>query len=222
MLEVIERDGRTAVVLDQTVFYPQGGGQPFDQGQITSEQSVFLVDEVRFDDGVVYHYGHFDHGEFHSGETVSCEVDEIRRSLHSRLHSAGHVVDLALKRLDILWEPGKGYHFPQGPYVEYLGNLGDQDREDLRSTIERVCNEVIAEDAVTTLEFLNVAQAKIQGLEIAENILASEKPIRVVRYGDFGILCGGTHVSRLSEIGEMTIRKIRPEGTHIRVGYSIK
>ncbi len=217
-----ELDGRISVILDQTVFYPQGGGQPFDQGHISSDDALFFAEDVRFIDGLVHHYGHFDHGKFIDGQTVSCEVDPIRRGLHSRLHSAGHVIDMALKRLEINWVPGKGYHFPQGPYVEYIGELGESNRDELKENIEKVCNEIISEDLQTKLEFISPVQAEDRGFEVPGNIVESGKPIRIVFYGDFGILCGGTHVSHLSEIGEMTIRKIKPEGQNIRVGYDIK
>jgi alanyl-tRNA synthetase len=219
---VLEQEGRVVVILDQTVFYPQGGGQPFDQGHISSDDALFFVEDVRFIDGLVYHYGHFDHGKFTDGQTVSCEVDPIRRGLHSRLHSAGHVIDMVLKRLEINWVPGKGYHFPQGPYVEYIGELGEVDREELKLKIENVCNDIISEDVKTKLEFISPVQAEDRGFEVPGNIVESGKPIRIVFYGDFGILCGGTHVSHLSEIGEMTIRKIKPEGKNIRVGYDVK
>ncbi len=120
VLAVEEEEGKTVVVLDQTIFYPQGGGQPFDQGFIRSASAVFKVEEVRFVDGIVKHVGMFEQGNFSAGETVQCEVDAERRLLHARLHSAGHVVDLALLEFpNIHWKPGKGYHFPQGPYVEY-------------------------------------------------------------------------------------------------------
>lgn len=221
VVDILEHEGRIAILLDQTIFYPQGGGQPYDQGLITSDDSVFLVEEVKFIDGLVFHYGHFDHGKFESGLQVACTVDEGRRQLHSRLHSAGHVVDIALKQLNINWIPGKGYHFPQGPYVEYAGSLDGFDREKIKQDLEIVCNEIIKTDLVPKLEFISVSEAENRGLEVAGNIEASGKPIRLVFYGDAPILCGGTHVSHLSEIGEMIIRKIKPEGKNIRVGYNV-
>ncbi len=222
VLSVEKIDEKTVIILDQTVFYPQGGGQPFDQGQISSDDAVFFVEEVRFVDGFVHHIGHFDHGNFEVDQKVGLEIDQIRRNLHSRLHSGGHVVDMALKQLQINWKPGKGYHFPQGPYVEYEGELGETDREVLKNQIEQACNKIISEDAITKLEFISPVQAEDRGMEVPGNIVESGKPIRIVFYGEFGILCGGTHVGNLSEIGEMTIRKIKPEGKNIRVGYDVK
>ena len=62
-----EESGKKYVVLDQTIFYPQGGGQPFDQGYIRGEHSVFKVEEVRFIEGIVRHIGAFESGSFNEG-----------------------------------------------------------------------------------------------------------------------------------------------------------
>ena len=53
------------------------------------------------------------------GLAVGCKVDEKNRRLCARIHSAGHLLDVAVHDLGFRWRPGKGYHFPDGPYVEY-------------------------------------------------------------------------------------------------------
>ncbi len=115
--DVIEENGKAVVALDATIFYPQGGGQPYDTGAIESDagDARFIVEDTRFVDGVVKHIGHFENRMFVGGERVKLFVDEARRKLHSHLHSAGHVVDMAVAALGLPWIPGKGSHFPQGP-----------------------------------------------------------------------------------------------------------
>jgi Ser-tRNA(Ala) deacylase AlaX len=133
-----EGNGRSVVVLDQTIFYPQGGGQPYDQGYIESPSARLRVEEVRYNDGAVNHIGVFvvrsdspqGSGSFAEGDEVVCTVDKERRELLSRIHSAGHVVDWAVLNLGLPWKPGKGYHFPDGPYVEYEGIIEESNRED--------------------------------------------------------------------------------------------
>lgn len=217
---VLKENDRDIVVLDQTVFYPQGGGQPYDKGIIESSAAKFIVEEVRFADGIVKHIGKFERGEFNPGETVHLSIDPKRRKLHSRIHSAGHVVDMAVHALKLNWIPGKGYHFPDGPYVEYAGGIGDVDREKLRSDIERSCNDFIREERQTTLRFMPKEEMHTV-CHFVPDYIPEGKPARVVMYGDFGVPCGGTHVSNLSEIGSMTIRKVKPEGTNIRVAYDV-
>src|SRR3989344_6152860 len=154
VLDVLEENGRSVVVLDQTYFYPQGGGQPYDKGVVESPSGKFLVEEVRFVDGVVKHIGKFESGSFAKEEVVKGEIDKERRELHSRLHSAGHVVDMAVTELNLNWIPGKGYHFPEGPYVEYAGNLEGLDKEKLKNDIENLCNKFVSEGRETKLVFM--------------------------------------------------------------------
>lgn len=220
VLEITQENGSEIIILDQTIFYPQGGGQPYDKGIIEGASGKFLVEEVRFVDGIVKHIGKFESGSFQSGETVKCLVDEARRTLHSKIHSAGHVVDMAVSALQLNWLPGKGYHFPEGPYVEYAGSLDGLDKEKLKTDIENLCNKFVAEDRETKLIFMEKIKMK-EVCHFVPDYIPEGKPARVVMYGDFGVPCGGTHVGRLSNIRQITIRKIKASGENIRVAYDV-
>lgn len=221
VVSVTRENEKDIVILDTTVFYPQGGGQPYDTGAIQSPTAHFRVEEVRWLDGIVYHTGHFDQGSFSEGESVSCAVDAERRLLHSRIHSAGHLVDFAVAELALPWTPGKGYHFPQGPYVEYGGMLGDTDKEKLKADIERIATDAIRAGIDVSVHFMPKEEMASIVRFVPGNIPAG-KPGRVVMFGaDFGVPCGGTHVKNLSEIRGLGIRKIKQEGPNIRVGYDV-
>ncbi len=220
VLEVRNEEGREVIVLDATIMYPQGGGQPYDKGTIESVSGKFIVEEVRFVDGIVRHIGKFERGGFSAGETVRCTVDRERRALNSRLHSGGHVVDLGVTQLKLGWIPGKGYHFPDGPYVEYEGTFNEADKEKIRVALEEMCNKCIAEGRETKLLFMDKEQMKSVCHHVPDYI-PEGKPARVVMYGDFGVPCGGTHVQNLSEIGHLTIRKIKAGGGKIKVSYDV-
>lgn len=115
-------DERTDIQLDQTCFYPRGGGQDWDTGTIKSVDgsAVFAVQEVRLDEnGVVHHIGAFQSGELKPDEEVACAVDTERRTINTRLHSAGHVVDLVVDRLKLPLVPGRG-----GTHVADLHDIG--------------------------------------------------------------------------------------------------
>jgi len=221
IIDVLEENGKNIVLLDQTVFYPQGGGQPYDKGLITSGSEKFIVKEVRFVDGIVKHIGIFESGKLSKGENVQCMVDKDRRTLHSRLHSAGHVVDMAVTELKLGWVPGKGFHFPEGPYVEYKGSLEGLDKENMKIELERLCNKFIQEERKTELRFMPKEEMSLF-CHFVPDYIPEGKPARVVMYGDFGVPCGGTHVSNLMEIKSMTMRKIKQEGENIRVGYDVE
>ena len=220
VVEILEENDKQVLILDQTIFYPQGGGQPYDTGVIESPSGKFIVEETRFVDGIVKHIGKFENRIFQNGETVKCIVDKERRDFHSRLHSAGHVVDLAVTALKLDWFPTKGYHFPQGPYVEYSGSLEGVDKEKLKRDVESECNRFIREGRETKLLFMEKEKMK-EVCHFVPDYIPPDKPARVVMYGDFGIPCGGTHVNNVSEIGSMTIRKIKNEKGNIRVAYDI-
>lgn len=221
VVDVLEENCKTVVLLDKTIFYPQGGGQPFDTGVIENPSGKFLVEEVRFVDGIVKHVGRFEQGGFKKGDAVTCCVDKGRRELNSRLHSAGHVVDMAVAALKYDWTPGKGYHFPDGPYVEYTGNLKPEDKEKIKNAIESTCAQFINEGRTTKLLFMDKDAMK-KVCRFVPDYLPANKPSRVVMYGDFGVPCGGTHVSNVHDIGSITIRKIRTDGQTIRVSYQIE
>ena len=220
ILAVNDEGEKKAVILDKTVFYPQGGGQPYDNGVIKGEIGVFRVEEVRFQDGFVKHIGSFEKGELSEGAEVKCNVDPDRRRLNSRLHSAGHVVDAAVDRLEYNWTPGKGYHFPDGPYVEYIGSISENEteREEIRQKIETTCNQIIQESIEPKIQFMKKEKMSSVCRFVPEH-MPDDKPGRVILYGNFGAPCGGTHVSNLKEIGNISIPKIKTKKGNIRISY---
>lgn len=218
--EVTTYQDKPAIVLDQTIMYPQGGGQPWDTGTITGPSGGFKVEAIRFDAGIVYHMGQFTSGSIKAGEAVICAVDKERRILHSRIHSGGHILDMAVLALNLPWVPGKGYHFPEGPYIEYAGTLGDVDKEKLKADIEAAANKCINENRAVTIRFM----PKEKMHEVCHHVpdyLPEGKPARVVMYGDFGVPCGGTHVNNLGEVGTLAIRKMKQDGDKIKIGYDV-
>jgi len=217
-----KEDDRDVIVLDQTVFYPQGGGQPYDQGIIESSAGRFLVEEVRFADGDVKHIGKFESGRFSKGELVKCFVDKERRQLHARLHSAGHLIDKAILELKLPWNPGKGYHFPNGPYDEYEGSLEGIDKEQLKADMERLCNEYIQRASKTEVLFMEREEMEKVCHYIPDFPEEKGKLARIVVHEGYYMPCGGTPVSNLAEINHMIIRKIKQEGKNIRIGYNIQ
>lgn len=218
---IVLENGKDIVYLDQTVFYPQGGGQPYDRGVIRSAQGEFVVEEVRFVDGLVKHIGFFKHGTFQPSDSVECIVDQERRALNTRLHSAGHLVDLAVQELNLPWVPAKGFHFPEGPYVEYEVASNDFDKEDIKKRLEEICNRLIQDGNATTLVFMSKDEMK----KVCKNVpdfIPNDKPARIVMYGTIGIPCGGTHVKNSAEVKAMNIRKIKVEGNRVKVAYEIQ
>lgn len=217
----VESDGaRFCVILDQTVFYPQGGGQPYDTGVITGGSAQLSVQEVRLFDGIVKHFGTFVGEPFAVGQEVACAVDVARRQLNSRLHAAGHIIDIAVGMLKLDWEPGKAFHFPDGPYVEYHASLAHVDKEILKGELEKLCNDIVCENRAINSVVMGKEQLAGACAWVPDYI-PENKPVRVVCYDQFCTLCGGTHTKNTGDIGGITIRKLRESNGVVRVSYTV-
>lgn len=214
-------DGRTNLILDSTIFYPQGGGQPYDTGGIRNEKGVFRVEEVRFSEGIVHHIGRFETGAFEVDQTIHLEIDEARRRQHCKLHSGGHLIDAAVHHLGHKLIPGKGYHFPDGPYVEYEGTIPEEEREVVRVAIENEVNRMIREGYDVKTQLANLEEMKTL-CAFVPAYLPRDKPSRVVQVADAPYCpCGGTHVKNINEIQSYTIPKITSKKGVTRVRYEV-
>jgi Ser-tRNA(Ala) deacylase AlaX len=217
---VLEMPDSGTVILPVTAFYPQGGGQPSDQGMLTGAHGQFRVDKVQNIEGTVHLLGEITEGTLKPGDTVQCIVDTERRQVNTRIHSAGHVLDMAVKNLGYTWVPGKGYHFPDSPYVEYVGEL-PENIEELRALIEKEANNLISQDLSVNIEFMDRPEME-KRLPFVPEYLPTNRPARVVFMGEIGIPCGGTHVKHLKEIGKMEVTKLKLKSGNIRVGYQVR
>lgn len=219
---VVTAEGRTAIVLDRTIFYPQGGGQPADHGLILSNGGKFSVSDVRLIDGQLLHFGSFVEGGFSQNEMVTLEITKERRMLNARLHSAGHLIDVAIQRLGLDLKPGKGYHFPDGPYVEYEGTLDFADKDKLVGLIQADIKALIELNLPVTAILATEQDCKVLCGDLPAYVDRS-KPIRVVAIGDNpGCPCGGTHVKALKDLGQLEISKIRTKADKVKVSYLVK
>ncbi|GJW62562.1 alanine--tRNA ligase [Tanacetum coccineum] len=222
-------DGRHVLVLDSTVFHPQGGGQPADGGYITDvdcSRFKFLVQDVRSKNGIVHHYGVFERNaeELEEGFQVLLSVDESKRKLNSRLHSAGHLLDLCLEKVGLSHlDPSKGYHFPDGPYVEYKGTVPQSELQSKQKELESEANNLISRGGkVVSVGVYSYEEAsELCGGGLPDYIPKESTP-RVVKLGDFpGCPCGGTHVSDISDLVNIKVTQMRTKKGVTKVYYQI-
>ncbi len=193
------------LVLANTPFYAEAGGQVGDQGLIFYSEGSFEVQHTRKANNAYLHYGIVKEGVMQIGIEVNAKVDKEKRSATALNHSATHLLHAALRQL-------------LGSTVQQKGSLVDPDRlrfdfsravpltaEELR-LIEQLVNEKIRENSVVATEILPVEQA----LESGAMALFGEKygkEVRVLRMGEsFSVeLCGGTHAYRTGDIGVFKI-----------------
>lgn len=220
VLRTEEFNGKQVVILDQTCFYPKGGGQDFDQGVIKSSDATFNVEGVFFIDGEVKHIGEYETGNFSAGDKVSCEVEESRRWLNTRIHSGGHLIDMSVRRLGWGWVPDKGAHYPDMAFVEYDGEFNGDEKGRYISELQANIDELIEKGSKNTIQFMTPEEMKETGAIVPDNLPAG-KPTRVVFYDDFAVPCGGTHVKDIKDIGKETITNIKRKNGKIRVSYKV-
>jgi len=188
------------IVLDETPFYAESGGQVGDVGMIRAAAGEFEVKDTRKWGKAHAHHGVMRRGRVEGGESVRAEVDRATRQATVLNHSATHLLHAALRKV-------------LGEHVQQKGSLVAPDR--LRfdfSHYEPVTREQLAQiEALVNAEIRANAKAEIKVLPyeeaVAEGALAlfGEKyddRVRVLRLGDFSMeLCGGTHVRRAGDIG---------------------
>lgn len=146
-----------ALVTDATIFYVQGGGQPSDTGTIfllpdqgrEEEASIFEVHAARHPAAghAVLHFGRFNPAPVlvPTGTRIKQSIDIPKRELHSRLHTAGHILGLAINALSAdgvlpkLVE-SKASHYPDSAAVEFIGSIGNESK----GAIQKMTDELVA------------------------------------------------------------------------------
>jgi Ser-tRNA(Ala) deacylase AlaX len=211
-------EGRVALLLDRTPFYPQGGGQPSDVGIIEGKDFTFAVRKAVLVNGVVHHQGVAVEGT-PVPETARARIDTERRALHAVLHTGGHLVMTAMHELTGS-RAIKGYHFPEGPYVEFDGPINDDTKTGLAEVLQRRIEEMIEADEEVVVERTTVAELKAAGVFMPSDIPA-DKPTRVVTTFGYRSPCGGTHVARTGELVGVRVRRIKVKAGRTRVAYEL-
>ena len=194
------------VVLDQTPFYAEMGGQVADHGVITADGVEFVVTDVQKNKGGKYmHYGKLLRGALHVGDNVSPAIDTERRSAVRRAHTATHLLDAALKKV-------------LGDHVHQAGSLVEPDRLRFDFThfeaitpeqlleVEDLVNDAVLDGLSVVTEELPLAEAKARGAVATFGEKYGET-VRVVTMGDFSMeLCGGTHLDNTAKTGMFRIK----------------
>jgi len=187
------------VVLDDTPFYAESGGQVGDRGEIKGAGLFAVEDTMKIQAAVFGHHGVVKTGRLAVGQGVTARVDVAARAAIARNHSVTHLMHKALREV-------------LGSHVQQKGSQVDPDKtrfdfahtapmsaEEIREVEEIVNNEILA-NAATDTRLMPIAEAQKSGAMM----LFGEKygdEVRVVGIGSSKELCGGTHVARSGDIG---------------------
>jgi alanyl-tRNA synthetase len=198
----VERVDDREVVLDETYFYPEGGGQPADRGSIGG---VAVTDVQSEGDAVVHSLAA--EPPFEAGETVTASVDDDFRTYCMRAHTASHLLYGAGRR--VLEDLGYG-GFGIGESKVRVDFTTSTEIDDERLVeLERLVNQAIWDSRSVSWERLPREEALARE-DVAFNTRTEEgitgETVRVVTVADWDVAaCGGTHVSNTREIGPVTV-----------------
>ncbi|UCE09213.1 MAG: alanyl-tRNA editing protein [Candidatus Thorarchaeota archaeon] len=214
--------GEGYVVLDRTAFYPEGGGQSGDKGELWSAGSKVLVKNVAKQEGTIRHLLMDDH-DFKTGDPIRGVIDWDWRYECMRFHTAQHVLSRYLQ-LEYGLETVGNHIKPGGSRADYapLDELNDQ----MKTNIENGVNDVLSRSLDVEIRFMPRADA-IEFLQAAgyqtrylEMVPKSIKEFRVMVIGDYDASsCAGTHVSNTSEIGSIVLGRTKNVGAGKRRIY---
>ncbi len=188
------------VILDQTPFYGESGGQIGETGVLESNGNHVQITDTKKNNDFILHIGKVIKGELKKGSMVSAKIDIQRRNCIRKNHSATHILHYALRRVI-------------GQHAEQAGSLVTPDRlrfdfhhfssltKDELTRIEDLVNEKILENVPVGAKELTIQQARNAGALALFGEKYGEL-VRMVSTGDFSKeLCGGTHVGTSGEIG---------------------
>ncbi len=203
-VEQIATGQQAIVILNQTPFYAEAGGQVGDVGELTTAGAKFKVLDTQKQGDAHAHIGKLTQGTLSVGEIVNARVNKSHRASTVLNHSATHLMHAALRQV-------------LGTHVQQKGSLVAPDRlrfdfshdsaitEAELSEVERIVNEQIRINSSVTAEIMK----KDKALAAGAMALFGEKyaeDVRVLTIGDYSVeLCGGTHVNRTGDIGMFKI-----------------
>ena len=200
VLDVVEG----SIILDRTLLYPEGGGQPADHGTLEKEDRVFRVVDVQKSGDVVLHKLEGSEG-LRKGDRVTGRVDMHRRLAHARHHTATHLVHDSAKRVlgKHIWQAGAQKSEDRARLdISHYKRITDLELK----AIELEANRRVMEVAPIETQFLPRTEAeKLFGFELYQGGVPPGTMIRVVKVGSDIEACAGTHVTNTGMIGSIKI-----------------
>lgn len=210
------------IVVDQTVFYPQGGGQPADQGylQIDTDEKI-VIKAAKYSVPGVRHYIEEGKVLLQKGAEIEMYINGNIRKLHATYHTAGHwLSQLVCENLRLPLMPVKGHHFPGEAYIEFEGDKNCISPDTIAELITAMQPDLQADlkiKAITTMPGADIFDEVL----LPKNFTYPEnKPLRLTQIESYRwIPCGGTHLKSLQEIKSAIPTEFYSKGGKLRLKY---
>ncbi len=207
VLRVEQGDNGLEIILDQTAFFPEAGGQPSDMGQLNGSDIVIVREDER--EEIVHTVAS---GQFKVGEEVEGIIDINRRLENMRRHTGQHILSRAfIKTADV--DTISANHGEVGTIELSIEELTDQQLD----RAERLANEIVMKNLSITPKFYD--ESEIKNLPLRK-IPDREGAFRIVHIGDYDVnACGGTHCRRTGEVGPIKIIGTEKLRGHFRISF---
>ncbi len=205
-------EGKAALVLNQTYFYPASGGQPNDTGTINGISVIDVI--IRDEDAEIFHVLDTP-TPFLIEQTVTCEVNWVRRFDHMQQHTGQHILTQAF--VQTADAKTVSFHLSSESVTIDLDANGLTDKQ--IEAAEKLANDVIQADKTVTATLRQMDdQDGVRMRKMPKHIVTDG--LRVVEIEGFDVTaCGGTHVSRTGEIGLLKIIKLEKRGDKTRLEF---
>jgi alanyl-tRNA synthetase len=195
------------IVLDRTMFYPEGGGQPADHGTIQTGNETYTVMDVQNEKGVIFHVVIEEEVNLKPGDLIQGSVEGKRRLAHMRHHTATHVVNEAAKRVlgDHIWQAGAQKSEERARLdISHFKRISIEELKE----IERISNRTVMANIPVKISWMDRTEAEQKyGFVLYQGGVPPGKEIRILRVGTDVEACGGTHVSNTGLIGPIKLLK---------------
>ncbi|MDP5337288.1 MAG: alanine--tRNA ligase [Nodularia sp. (in: cyanobacteria)] len=198
--EEAEAGTEIQIVINQTPFYAESGGQIGDKGYISGDGVVVRVEDVKRESDFFIHFGRIERGTIRVGDAVTAQIDGTCRRRAEANHTATHLLQAALKKLvdDSISQAGSLVSFDR---LRFDFNCPRGLTAAEVEQVEAQVNTWIAEAHTANIEVLPIAEAKARGAVAMFGEKYGEE-VRVIDFPSVSMeLCGGTHVSNTAEIG---------------------
>lgn len=211
------KDGKY-VILDKSAFYPNSGGQPWDEGYISKNDEKFRVVYVGKFSGKISH--EVDKIGLNEGDDVSCELDWERRYTLMRHHTAAHLLSAIIYRNYQARITGNQLGVNRSR-MDF--SMKDYSIEKLRASVDEV-NGIIEKDLPVSAYYISRTEAlqKAELTHLAKGLPEDVNEIRIVKIGNVDEQAdAGTHVKHLKEIGQIELLKTDNKGKNNRRMYFV-
>ncbi|OGF99574.1 hypothetical protein A2Y99_04380 [Candidatus Gottesmanbacteria bacterium RBG_13_37_7] len=196
-------------ILDQTIFFPEGGGQPSDRGSI----GTVRVEYVRYSNGEIIHQVK---GDLKENDSLKEVLDWNWRYRYMRIHTAGHLLHDVLMTIFAGLIPVKGSHGKKA-FLEYQGSIDISKKDE----IEKKVNEVLQKDLSVISKEATYAELEKECKFLPSN-LPKDKLLRMIKIGEYPVMPdGGIHVKTTKEIGKIWIANITSQDGIVNIRYGI-